>query len=76
MPKQTVEFPSPIDALVAVTKRLARFEAETGLESAAFFASYNQGQQGDDARAVEWANDYRHFLALRADLAARLHEAA
>ena len=35
-----------------------------------------RGEAGDDARAVEWANDYRHFLAVRAELEARLHEAA
>lgn len=76
MPKRTIQHDSPIDALIAVTKRLARYEADAGMDSAAFFASYTQGQQGDDADAVDWANDYRHFLALRADLAARLHEAA
>jgi hypothetical protein len=46
------------------------------MESAAFFASWSPGRQGDDARAIEWANDYRHFLALRSELAASLHEVA
>jgi hypothetical protein len=76
MRKQSIHYESPVDALIAVTKRLARYEAEAGLESETFFNRYTHGQAGDDAEAIEWANDYRHFLALRAELDARLHEAA
>jgi hypothetical protein len=76
MRKQSIQYDSPLDALVAVAKRLARYEADAGIESEAFFARYTHGEAGDDERAVEWANDYRHFLALRAELNARLHEAA
>jgi hypothetical protein len=74
--KQTIQYDSPLDALIAVAKRLARYEAEAGIESEEFFARYTRGEAGDDARALEWANDYRHFLAIRAELDARLHEAA
>lgn len=76
MRKQTVQYDSPLDALVAVAKRLARYEADAGIDSDEFFARYTRGEPGDDARAVAWANDYRHFLALRAELRARLHEDA
>jgi hypothetical protein len=76
MRKQTVQYDSPLDALVAVIRRLARYEAEAGIESEEFFARYTRGEAGDDERAIDWANDYRHFLALRAELDARLHEAA
>jgi len=76
MRKQSLQFDSPLDALVAVTKRLSRFEAEAAISSEDFFARYCQGELGDDACTVDWANDYRHFLALRADLDRRLHEAA
>ena len=76
MHKQTLQFDSPLDALVAVAKRLSRYEAEAGMDSEDFFARYAKGEVGDDARAVDWANDYRHFLALRGDLDERLHEAA
>lgn len=40
------------------------------------FGRYTKGELGDELRNLEWANDYRHFLALRADLGERLHEAA
>ena len=76
MRKQTVQYDSPLDALVAFAKRLARYEADAGIESDEFFARYTRGEANDDAGAVEWANDYRHFLALRAELRARLHEDA
>jgi hypothetical protein len=76
MRKQSIHYDSPVDALVAVAKRLARHEAEAGMESEEFFARYTRGEAGDDVSAIDWANDYRHFLALRADLDARLHEAA
>lgn len=76
MRKQSIRYESPVDALIAVTKRLARYEAEARLESEAFFDRYTRGEAGDTAKATEWANDYRHFLALRAELDARLHEAA
>ncbi len=76
MIKQRIEYSSPLDALVAISKRLSRFEAAQGLSSEEFFHRYTQGQMGDDASAVEWANDYRHYLALRADLEQSLRHAA
>jgi hypothetical protein len=76
MRKQTITFDSPLDALVAVTKRLSLYEAEAGMDSADFFARYARGDSDDDIRSVEWANDYRHFLALHEYLVERLHEAA
>lgn len=68
MIKHRIEYSSPLDALVAISKRLSRFEAAQGLSSEEFFHRYTQGRMGDEASAVEWANDYRHYLALRADL--------
>lgn len=76
MRKQTVQFDSPLDALVAVAKRLSRYETQAEMDSEDFFARYTKGELGDDAWAVDWANDYRHFLALRGELDKRLHEAA
>jgi len=64
MRKQTITFDSPLDALVAVAKRLSLDEAEAGMDSAVFFARDAKGESDDDARSVEWANDDRHFLTL------------
>lgn len=65
MRKQTIEYTSPLDALIAVAKRLSRRELQHGMDSEDFFARYMQGDTPDDAVFVEWANDYRHYLALR-----------
>jgi hypothetical protein len=61
MRRQSICCDSPVDALVAVAKRLARHEAAAGIESEEFFARYTRGEAGDDASAIDRANDYRHF---------------
>ena len=76
MRKQTIQYTSPIDALVAIAKRLSIYETQQGLESEDFFNQYQQGQLSDDSLFVEWANDYRHYLDIRKDLEARLTYAA
>jgi hypothetical protein len=53
MRKQVVQFDSPLDALLAIAKRLSRREAEVGIDSEEFYARYTQGQMGDDARFVD-----------------------
>ena len=68
MRKQTVQYTFPLDALVAVAKRLSKRELQHGMESEDFFANYMQGEMPDDAAFVEWANDYRHYLALRSSM--------
>lgn len=58
MRKQTITFESPLEALVAVAKRLSRYETETGMDSADFFTLYEKGESDDDAQSVDWANDW------------------
>lgn len=76
MQKQIIEYTLPLDALVAVAKRLSIYENRRQLTSEEFFNQYSQGQLGDEALYVEWANDYRHYLALRQELEERLTDAA
>lgn len=79
MQKQSIQYDSPLDALVVIAKRLSLYETEEGLSSEDFFNRFRRGAWGDDAQAVEWANDYRHYLALpveRPTIAAVLAEAA
>ncbi len=76
MRKQRIEYTSPIDALVAVAKRLSIYEQQQKLDSEDFFHQYSRGQLGDDLVFVEWANDYRHYLAIRQTLEQQLHHAA
>lgn len=68
MKKQVIQFDSPLDALLAITRRLSRYEIKAGMNSEDFFVRYCAGKLGDDTQYIEWANDYRHYLALRGGL--------
>ncbi|GAB4301515.1 MAG: hypothetical protein Fur0025_41750 [Oscillatoriaceae cyanobacterium] len=74
--KQRIEYTSPLDALIAVTKRLSIYENLHHMESEEFFALYSQGKLADEIIFIDWANDYRHYLALRQELEKRLQNAA
>jgi hypothetical protein len=76
MRKQTIQYDSPVDALVAVSKRLSRYETHYHLKSEEFFNRYSGGQIVDETDFVEWANDYQHYLAIRRELEQRLCDAA
>ncbi|MCY4467911.1 MAG: hypothetical protein OXC08_04260, partial [Thiotrichales bacterium] len=66
----------PIDALIAVTKRLSLYENQQRMDSEEFFDLYNRGRLSDDSVFVDWANDYRHYLQLRQKLAKSLPDVA
>ncbi|RJQ16715.1 MAG: hypothetical protein C4560_09190 [Nitrospiraceae bacterium] len=76
MLKQTIQYTSPLDALIAVAKRLNSFENQHRMDSEEFFDKYNRGQMPDDSVFVEWANDYRHYLHLHQELEKRLQSVA
>ena len=76
MRKQTIQYTSPIDALIAVTKRLSIYESQQRMDSEEFLDRYSRGQLSDDAVFVDWANDYRHSLQLREKLAKSLPDVA
>jgi len=76
MRKQRTEYSSPLDALVAITKRLSLFENQRSMSSEEFFDRYSKGQLPDATDLIDWANDYRHYLALRATLEEQLRHAA
>ena len=76
MRKQTIYYTSPLDALVAVAKRLSLYENQYKMTSEEFFTQYNQGQLSDEVVFIEWANDYRHYLALHQELVQKLNHVA
>jgi hypothetical protein len=76
MQKQRIEYQSPLDALIAITKRLSLYENRQQMTSAEFFDRYNRGELPDDLEMVEWVADYRQFLGLRQDVEQRLQNAA
>ncbi len=76
MRKQTIQYSSPLDALIEIAKRLSLLEKQHQMDSEEFFYQYSQGKLSDTAELVEWANDYRHYLYLRHELEAKLKDVA
>jgi hypothetical protein len=76
MRKQTIQYTSSLDALVAVSKRLSIYENQQGMDSEEFFDQYCRGQLSDDAVLIEWANNYRHYLHIWQELAKKLEHVA
>lgn len=76
MRKQTIQYSSPLDALIEVTKRLSFHEMQEHVDSEEFFHQYSLGKLSDSVEHVEWANDYRHYLSLRQELEHRLKHVA
>ncbi len=68
MRKQRIEYDSPVDALVAISKRLSTHEKLHHMESEAFFHRYGQGEMEDSKDFVEWSNDCQHYLAIKHEL--------
>jgi len=75
MTKKTVKH-TQIDALIAVTKRLMRYEDRYNKSSEEFYNQYCKGRTDDSEDVVEWANDYQNFIALRRELEAKVNKVA
>lgn len=76
MRKQIIEYTSPLDALIFLAKQLHTYELKYQLESAEFFVQYQQGKTDDDEDAIDWAGNYRHYLALHQELESKLRNVA
>lgn len=68
MKKNTITHNTSVDALIAVTKRLMRYEDRYNMASEEFYNQFCKGQAEDSEDFIEWANTYQHFIALRRDL--------
>ena len=76
MRKERVEYDSPVDALVAVAKRLSVYEGRYKMTSEEFFDKFTKGQSEDSEDFVEWANDYQHYVSIRREIEAHLQHVA
>ena len=76
MRKQRTEYDSPVDALVAVAKRLSVYEDRYRMESEAFFDKFRKGEMEDSVDCTEWANDYQHYMAIRLEIERHLQHVA
>lgn len=76
MHKHRIVYDSPIDAIVALAKRLSVYEAHYNLSSEEFIDKFSQGEMTDSKDFIEWANDYQHFLSMKLELEKQLNHAA
>ncbi len=73
---QRIEYHSPVDALVALAKRVNTYEERQQLPSETFYDCYCKGQMEDSQEFVEWAGNYQQYLAIKIDLERQLRHAA
>ncbi|MDD2390298.1 MAG: hypothetical protein PHP23_11270 [Desulfobacterales bacterium] len=76
MRKQRSQYDSPVDALVAVAKRLSVYESRHNMASEDFFDKYCKGQVDDSVDFVEWSNDYQHYMAIKIEIERHLQDVA
>jgi hypothetical protein len=76
MQKRISKYDSPLDALIAVTKRLSIFEGKFGMSTEDFFDRFSKGQMDDSIDFIEWSNDYQHYLAIRFEIEKQIQNAA
>ncbi len=76
MQKTRIEYDSNLDALVAISKRLSWSEKQYKMVSEEFYDRYSKGLMDDTIEFIEWANDYRHYLAVYRKLEKQLRHVA
>ncbi len=76
MIKQRIEYDSPLDALIAITKQLGEYENRYRMKSEDFFDRYGKGITEDSEDFICWANDYRHYMAIRHEIERQLRNVA
>ncbi len=68
MPKHIIQYDTPLDALVALAKRLSAYELQYQMSSESFSEKFSKGQLDDRIEFIEWANDYEHFLDVKLEI--------
>jgi len=76
MQKTRIEYDSSLDALVSISKRLSQSEKQYNMNSEDFYNKFSKGDMDDSLEFIEWANDYRHYLALYRKLEKQLRNVA
>ncbi|MCP4352710.1 MAG: hypothetical protein GY795_45220 [Desulfobacterales bacterium] len=76
MIKQRIEYDSPLDALIAITKQLGEYENRYRMKSEEFFDRYGKEMTEDSEDFICWANDYRHYMAIRYEIERQLRNVA
>lgn len=65
MKKQVITYDSPVDALIALSKRLNTYETQYQMPSEVFVDKFNKGDLDDRIDFIEWVNDYEIFYEIK-----------
>lgn len=76
MEKQIIQYDSPLDAVIALVKRLSKYELHYQMASETFIEKYSNGELDDRIDFIEWAGDYEHFMTIKLDLEKLIHHVA
>ncbi|MBN1347890.1 hypothetical protein JXJ21_00630 [candidate division KSB1 bacterium] len=76
MRKQKIEYSSPLEALIAIAKRLQTYENRFHITSEEFFDKFSKGQLEDSIDFTEWSNDYQHYLSIKFNIEGLLKNVA
>lgn len=75
MKKVTITYDTPLDALLAISRRLGQYENMYRMESEEFYFRYRMGKLPDDIDYIEWSGDYQHYLELRREVEKKFKDA-
>ncbi len=65
--REAIENTSPVDALIATTRRLKEYEQKYGMTTEEFYARFMSGELGDAKDFIGWAGTYEIFLRQRSE---------
>ena len=74
--KVTITYDTPLDALLAIAKRLGQYENKYRMDTEEFYWQYRTGELDCEMDFTEWSGYYQHFLGLRSEIAEQLKDVA
>jgi len=63
--REAIESTSPVDALVATTRRLKEYERKYSMTTEEFYARFMSGELGDAKDFIGWAGMFEAFTRLK-----------
>lgn len=74
--RKAMENASPVDALIATTRRLKEYEQKYGMTTEEFYAQFMSGELGDAKEFIGWAGTFEVFTRLKRRLEVSLMSVA
>lgn len=63
--REAIENTSPVDALIATTRRLKEYEQKYGMATEEFYARFMSGELGDAQDFIGWAGMFEAFTRIK-----------